>query len=362
MDAAALKSIQDDVLGPVVIGAFLSFAACGINTSLFVSYASIFGRKDRLIFQVLVAALAVLTFYDTAASGAWIYEWAVDAQFDPTILSAMPWHLTSFCLCTGISVFLTQLFFTWRVYVVASRNVLSIPLAVLLAAFALAGLACMLRMAAFTLTHDLIGEYQQMRDYMWAWCGLMIAEDILITSSMWYFIAYKPRKGGNKETSLAGSPLRTIVRRAIQTNGLSLIQQVLIIVLVASSPSTLRYGTLAFCESRVYVGSLVATLNARHISPDSLDFDFSSHGYAHHSHKFSAHAGAGARIDLSSSNRAHLASMQVRVNRDIDVSVETHGGAGSEVWQAKEDGERERYAVRFDAAADVEKGSLGESV
>ncbi|GAA5858022.1 hypothetical protein JCM8547_006667 [Rhodosporidiobolus lusitaniae] len=351
-DLSAFQPLIDDVLSPLVIACFLSFAGCGIVLSLIFQYYSGFSHKDRPAFLYLVGAVGILVTFDTACHGAWTYKWSVEGFMNPLLLTEIPWEMVAYCFCTGLGVVICQSFYIWRIWIVSSRR--NIPLVAVLTSILLGGFGCEMRLAHFCITNDQLATFTQVQPVVWAWTSLVMVNDILITASMYYYLVYKRNKERSQAAEVSESPLARIVNRCVQTNALSTGLQALIMVLIGAFPNSQNFGILAWLECCVYGGSLVATLNARASSHDSLGFDSTSHGAS-----TTPARGFGAKSRLNTTTRTGLQSMQVQVDHEVDIAVEVDPNP---VWRPTTAGNDERYAVRFDRTEekdrDVEKGSV----
>ncbi|GAA5889795.1 hypothetical protein JCM6882_004326 [Rhodosporidiobolus microsporus] len=340
----ALQPLIDDVLSPLVVASFLSFCATGIVLALSAQYFSLFWSKDRPVFIWGVAFLTVFTLVDQACLGSWTFNWAVNGFMNPLLMAELPWEMVAYCFTTGTAVLITQTFYTWRIWVVGQRK--NYVLVGFLLGIGFAAFACEMRMMAFCIERTQLADFVEVRGALWAWTSLVLAGDVLITASMWYYIVFKNQKRSGVE--VAQSPLMRIIHRCIQTNSLSTLVQILIMILIGVYPNSQIFGIFAWLEVKVYNGSLIATLNARHTAADSLGFDSTSHTAQH-----TAARGFGAKSTTNGRpNRLGQTSVHVQIEHEVAVEIDDDPAAPMP--------QKSPYAVKFQKEEAAERGSLSE--
>ncbi|GAA6030712.1 hypothetical protein JCM8097_006284 [Rhodosporidiobolus ruineniae] len=366
MDPEAIKQAQalvDDILSPTVIASFLSCCSYGIVLSLAFIYWTRF-PSDRLPFKLLVGFLTLTATADTAVQSHWAYRYAVLSFAQPAKLAAAPWDFTAYTFLTGVNVAVCQAFFAWRVWIVSNRKSHVLTGLTVTAAVAGAGLAFYL--GVYITTVEWLPEVNNRKVIMWTWLAVQLAIDIVITTSMTYFIFYRPRRVGSAE-AVESSPLNRLVVQSLQTNAISLLVQAAVLVLILTS-STFNYAIPAFLESKTYIGSLLFTLNARSSSSSS------SSGGDHNSSSYSTDKrlkgfGAGQRSSFGhTAAQSQLRSIHVHVEEAVEVDDAREPATPAKAWPKTPrtpGGGREQYAVRFgdeerggDGYEDEEKGSV----
>ncbi|BGP20978.1 hypothetical protein JCM10213_003349 [Rhodosporidiobolus nylandii] len=256
MDAAAIQAVVLTTVGPVLVASCLSCWTCGICVSLAGTYWSRY-RTDRLWIRCAVIFATLWALLDTAVNCSWAYKWSVTNYANPAGLAAMPWELTAYCFIMSTAVLLVQSFFLWRLYVVSKNWMLAgALLAISFGCYAIA-----LYMGYFCSVHDQVAAFADISSVSWGWFGGVLGVDLVITVSMSYYLIVRPRRlTGSSATS---SPIRGIVVKAAQTNALSAVCQIAIVVLYARYPTALHYTYGGLIEVKIYIGSFIATLNAR---------------------------------------------------------------------------------------------------
>ncbi|BGP44081.1 hypothetical protein JCM10450v2_008298 [Rhodotorula kratochvilovae] len=363
--AAQLQVTVDDIVTPVVIACFLACILYGILLHFIVVYFTRFGRSDRLAFRLLVAFFAVTATGDTVIDCAWVWLYTVKALPQPQIFAYLPWTFEVYACLTGPSVLLAQAFFTWRLWVISERKNWWLPSFLLLTEGTACGLALWLASWAHRTTYFV--EFQNIKPFLYAWLGCGLLSDIVITSAIVYYILFRPRRvsAAAKEARVGESPLTRIAVKTFQTNSASLLVQTLVLAIIVTKGRTMWYSLPGFLESKIYILSVVATLNARRSSSPDSGGSFSS-----------TPAGAGKTLPTASSARYGAHSLQVHVDRAVEVeavgSPRRIGGgdmpAGAEGYSKEElaraytlqdlsaGAGAEAYAVRFEKAREGETG------
>ncbi|GAA5889833.1 hypothetical protein JCM6882_004337 [Rhodosporidiobolus microsporus] len=243
---AAINAAVSGVLMPVVIGTFLSCTLLGVLLAVVARYWVKFSR-DRIQFKLLVAWLCFGGIVDTGNHCAWAYRYAIQSYTRPDILAEWPLSFTVFGFWTGINIFICQLFFIWRGWVVAGRD-----------RYLFAVLQLVI---AFGSPHwELMQDFQPMKPIIYAWLSGGLAVDLLITGYLVYNLIVRPKKSGG--SAVSSSPLKRLAVLAMKTNAASSVVQLTVLALMVSKP-TLHYCIVGFTETKTYVICVIATLNAR---------------------------------------------------------------------------------------------------
>ncbi|GAA5879623.1 hypothetical protein JCM8547_003551 [Rhodosporidiobolus lusitaniae] len=331
---AAIQQALDRVLAPIVAASFVSCALCGVVLSLVVTYFSRF-PNDLWQYKLLVTFMTVCALVDTAVTSSWVYDFSVKYFAQPQMLAYWPWQLTAYAFVTGPTILAAQLFFTWRVWVVSGRKAYLLVGALLLIVVGAVG--CCLYMGVWASNAVMLTEFTGIAGACWAWLGAELAADFGITLGMVWYLLIKPRRELGSSSHIESSPLMRIVYHAFATNGVAALLQLAVVITIGISLNrgSLEYTVAGFQESKVYIASVLAVLNARR-QTDSGGALSSSHGASDSRSKGFGAAGlrrgststAGALF--STSGRAQQAnSVHVHVEHQVEEERgEVYGGAG----------------------------------
>ncbi|GAA6046423.1 hypothetical protein JCM3770_004912 [Rhodotorula araucariae] len=261
MNTGSVTIIVEWFTVPIVSTSSHLSSSLGVVLCLISQYWQRFGSKDRLVFRLFVGLFTVLLLADTANACAWSFRYAVTGQLHPAKLFELPVEFCIYSLITGLTVLIAQGFFTWRIWIISGRKNHIFPgivLAIQLAAF---GVAIYMIYAA--LQRPLFADFDQVKGAPWAWlaCGLLV--DVLTTGGTVYYLLIKPRLIGASRDAIVHSPLRRVVLITARTNALWLLMQALTLWLIIWKLYTFHYAIPGFLECKVYVASVVITLNSR---------------------------------------------------------------------------------------------------
>ncbi|GAA6009467.1 hypothetical protein JCM10207_003792 [Rhodosporidiobolus poonsookiae] len=271
-DHTAQQEFALKVLGPLVTSAFLSCGACGVVVCLACLYFARF-PNDRWVFKVLVGVLTVVIIADTACEASYAFDWAVRDWDGDMHAGAIRWQAWMYCIF-GIPVCVVQLWFGWRVWVMSGRG--NYILVGLITLGSLGALGCIFRSAEYLSKHALFSAFSGVRSTILAWVALCFGVDVLLTGGILWYLWLKPRKEGGSNFR-SDSRIVSLALIALKTNSLALAIQIVIVILLLAYPGNMHWGTPVFLESKVYLGSLIATLNVRDpalqstSAPDSLE-------------------------------------------------------------------------------------------
>ncbi|GAA6054838.1 hypothetical protein JCM3770_004099 [Rhodotorula araucariae] len=349
-------------VGGVVIAACLSCFSCGIVVGLAGRYFARFSR-DKSWIRTAVVVATLWTIMDTTFNATWAYKWGVTYFIQPQKLALLPWELTAYCVVMPTAVLAVQFFYLYRLYAVSNRNRL---LVTVLLAFALGawGIALYMGYVCAKSPND-IKAFSEARSQSWGWFAGVLCVDISITASMFFYLILQPKQhsGGMVHAS---NPIKQIVLSAAQTNALSAICQICIVILYATYPSALYYAVFGFPETKIYIGSFLATLNARSAHSEG-EFDVVNVGPSH-----------GVKSFRGVSMLHHQQPVHVTVRQEVNVDagddedrdddvVSSLGTTTGKDFPAKAQVAASPYKVQFahrtvdGGTGDVEKGGKGDS-
>ncbi|GJN88657.1 hypothetical protein Rhopal_001623-T1 [Rhodotorula paludigena] len=287
--------------------------------ALIASYFMRFGKSDRLVFRILVGFLSVAVIADTANSCSWAYTYTIAGMLNPARLLQLPKEFMAFSFIAGLTVFVVQIFFIWRIWIISGRKNWIFPAIVLLIAAAAFAVALYVIHAA--LQRPLFTQFGE---------GATV-----------YYLLIKPRRIGASTGALVNSPLTRLLLVTARTNSLSLLVQTFTLFLVVWKITTFYYAIPGFLEVEVYVASLVITLNARSGTGNGETTDFSDSGPTSRTSKAAKNFG---NFSVASRNASGVPSVHVHVQEERHVDIASDfGHAGNAAAKP--------YAVKFSSAS-----------
>ncbi|BGP36069.1 cyclin-like protein interacting with PHO85 [Rhodotorula toruloides] len=259
MSGTIVEQAVQATIKPLLVGAFLSCAACGVVICLAHHYFTTF-KNDRLVFKLLVALCTMLAVADAACNADWSYNWTVTNYGNIFILKRMVWHLSAYCGMMTSAVAIVQCFFCWRVWVASQRKNFVFPGFILACTLAMWGIGIYLTW--FLAISEKLESFVDVRGLVCAWAGATAGIDALITGGMVYYLLVQPRRAaaGNFKSN---SRLTEMAIYSVKTNLISAILQICVLALLLGRSGSMDYCYLGLLEAKIYIGSLIATLNAR---------------------------------------------------------------------------------------------------
>ncbi|TNY18762.1 hypothetical protein DMC30DRAFT_418557 [Rhodotorula diobovata] len=254
-----MSSAIVSTVGALIVATCLSCFSCGIVVSLAGTYFARFPR-DKLWIRLAAIVGTLWAIMDTVFNATWAYKWGVTYFMQIEKLALLPFELTAYCFVMSTAVLAVQLFYLYRLFAVSNRN--WVPVAVLGAiSFGCYGIALYMGYVC-SQNPDNILAFAEIRTQSWGWFGGVGLVDLSITALMFWYLVFKPKResGGMVKAS---SPLKQVVLKAAQTNALSAVCQIAIVILYATYPTATFYTLFGLPEVKIYIGSFLATLNAR---------------------------------------------------------------------------------------------------
>ncbi|KZP06135.1 hypothetical protein FIBSPDRAFT_805176 [Athelia psychrophila] len=247
-------SLIADPWGGIFIGAFISVILFGVIMAQAFTYYQTY-EQDPLWQKCFVGVLVALDTLSTILVITWMYDLFVNGWGDITYYLSSSWLLAMDPIVAGLVAFMVQIFFAWRLHVIARQMWLTITI-VVLSVITLGGA---LGVAISTLiVHEFVhfGE-AKVKDVVYFWLVPTAVCDILICGALTYHL--RRRKGTYKAT---GKLLDRIIRLSVQ-NGL-LTSMLATATLIAYLYSAMPYQIgPSFSLPKLYCNAVLSSLNAR---------------------------------------------------------------------------------------------------
>jgi len=230
---------------------------------------------DRWWFKALVVLCVSMCICDTVATGIWTYDLAVANYANPAALAFTHWAIPAegFLMATcGLTV---QLFYAWRLWMMSMKNNWILP--VVVGCLSILGWCIGCWTLHITATHKLISDLALLIPGVYIWLGVSVGADVLITSSMIYYLDLRFRVKPDKDYRLQRR-FRKLIVRTVECNLLSLFVQAISVGLFNRSSVGLCFVSMDMTLVKVYTFSLLVSLNCRHSDngPGTSNGGFSS--------------------------------------------------------------------------------------
>ncbi|KAE9407780.1 hypothetical protein BT96DRAFT_1014004 [Gymnopus androsaceus JB14] len=254
-------------LGGVVVSNYLSYLTMGIVLSATWTYFSEF-PDDKWWFKTLVVLCVSICIVDTVGTGIWTYDWAVTNYGNPAALAFMHWAIPAEGFFLSTCAFIVQLFYAWRLWIVSMKNNWILPLVV--GCLSTLGWCIGCWQLHILTTHDRISDFTLLQPVIYIWLGGSVGADVLITSSMIYYLDLRFRispefPSGVSANRFLHRRLRKLIVRTVECNLLSLFAQVIAVGLFNRSSVGFYFCITNMTIAKVYTFSLLVSLNSRRL-------------------------------------------------------------------------------------------------
>lgn len=238
--------------GVVLIGCFISLILFGTILSQAFTYSQNC-KNDPQWQKVFVGMVVFLDALSSAIAMAWMYQLFIDGWGDASYFTHANWLLASDPMICGILACMVQLFFAWRLHIIAKRPWLT-------AFIVLAATATFIGGVGTGIAVLVIKEYAQLgraRPIGCTWDFSAVIADMTITAGMTYYL--RRYMGRFQDTD---NLLDRIIQLTLQNGLLTSLATLVDIVLYLVSPK-LYHIALTFVMPKLYSNSVLSSLNAR---------------------------------------------------------------------------------------------------
>lgn len=242
-------------MGAIFVGVMMGAALWGISCMQTSEYFSEDSRKDPWFTKAMVVTLFVLNTLHQVFMTHAVYVYLITEHFNPMYLNVVVWTLVAQVITSAFVGLIVQSFFVYRIWILSrSKIFFVVPVgALVVATFALtfAYFVKAIKVTTFTLLPTLLTLSQSVN-------ALAAASDIMIAAVLIY-ILYQSKTGFSKCDSI----INQLILYSLNTGFLTSVCAFLSLITINVFPATLIFITFYVPLSRLYVNSLLATLNAR---------------------------------------------------------------------------------------------------
>ncbi|CAA7263612.1 unnamed protein product [Cyclocybe aegerita] len=247
----------DNTYGAIFIGMVIAAGLWGITTAQTYWYYTTY-QKDPIGWKLLVATVWTLDTVHQALISYLIYQYMITHYFDPLALDQVIPTFSIQAVFEIAPTFFVQCFFLMRIWRLSRGKfkwVLILLPSVFIAGKLVVGLVWVARVVTRTSVTDSNARDGQL--VKWAQ-GSAMAADVLLAGTM-VFLLYSSRTG----MSHTNMTINKLMLYAINTGVVTGLCAIATLVCVVAFPNTFIYGLFYFCIGRLYVNSMLASLNAR---------------------------------------------------------------------------------------------------
>ncbi|KAF7985971.1 hypothetical protein HWV62_43936 [Athelia sp. TMB] len=240
--------------GLILIGVFISLILFGIIVSQVFTYFENC-EKDPLWQKLFVGIIFLLDTLSSILAMAWMYYLLIDNWGQIEAFTFGDWLLAADPMVAGVIAFMVQLFFAWRIHIVAKTAWLTLAIAACAFLTLCGGLGTGIAVL-WVKEYALFANFKQIATI---WLISASVGDISITISLTYHL--RRRKGAFKATDKL---LDHIIQLTVQNGLLTALVAVVDICLYLSTPIPYHIS-LSFLMPKLYSNTVLSSLNARRL-------------------------------------------------------------------------------------------------
>ncbi|KZP27535.1 hypothetical protein FIBSPDRAFT_1040088 [Athelia psychrophila] len=241
-----------DPWGVILIGVFISLVLYGIIVAQVFTYYQ-YSEKDPLWQKVFVGILFSLDSLSSALAMAWMYQLLIDNWGNIVAFESGDWLLGSDPMVAGVVAFMVQLFFAWRIHIIAGQPLLTMGIVACSFATLCGGIGTGIAVL-WVKNYALFASF---RPIAIVWLISATVGDISITVALTYHL--RRRKGTFAATDRM---LDRIVQLTIQNGLLTALVSIVDMTLYLSTPIPYHIA-LSFLMPKLYANTVLSSLNAR---------------------------------------------------------------------------------------------------
>ncbi|KAF5389732.1 hypothetical protein D9757_006066 [Collybiopsis confluens] len=245
----------DNTFGALLIGSMVGAALWGVGT-LQLYYYFYHYPKDRAWLKILVLIAWTFDTVQQALIGHVVYYYLVQNYFNPANLDHYIWSQKYQSLFESLTSFCVQSFFIFRIFKLSKGNL------------ALCGVAMVLTLGKLGVGLVYFGRsvkiesitlaFQQTHGISEAINGATAGSDITITLILCWLLFNS--RSTVQQTNMV---INKLIVYSINTGALTSFCAILTLILAKTMPTNFIYGAFYYLIARLYINSMLATLNAR---------------------------------------------------------------------------------------------------
>ncbi|KZT25692.1 hypothetical protein NEOLEDRAFT_332787 [Neolentinus lepideus HHB14362 ss-1] len=246
--------VLDNTMGAMFVGVIVAATLYGVSCVQTWFYYNHY-PNDLWHIKLLVAASFISDTIHQALISHTVYTYVVTNFNNPAILGNLIWSLLIEVLFNGFTALMVQVFFTIRIWKLSERN---IPITVGVMLLVLAEFGAVLAYTIKSLSLRTFVELSQLKGLSMSVNGLAAAGDVAIAFVLCTML-HRSRTGFRQSDTMITKLIIFCVNTGLLTSACA----VLSLVFITALPSTFIYICFYFTLGRLYLNSLLATLNAR---------------------------------------------------------------------------------------------------
>ncbi|EIN10380.1 hypothetical protein PUNSTDRAFT_112237 [Punctularia strigosozonata HHB-11173 SS5] len=250
MATTPIHLVLDNTYGAMLIGVIISAALWGVSCTQAWFYFEKYESDQWFIKLMVATAWATDTVHQILISHA-AYIYLVKNFANPVKLGEIVWSMVVEVLFTGFTAFIVQSFFAYRVYKLSHGNLIITGLTVALVVAEIVYVTKAIHLETYA-------QLVVLKNLSMAVNAIGAAGDVVIAGSL-CFLLQRSRTGFQHSSTM----INKLMIFTVNTGLLTSICAIMSLIMISVSPNSFLYITFFFTLGRLYVNSLLATLNAR---------------------------------------------------------------------------------------------------
>ncbi|KAH7926920.1 hypothetical protein BV22DRAFT_1194012 [Leucogyrophana mollusca] len=243
----------DLILGPILMGSMMNVLLFGIMIMQCYVYFERY-KSDKLWVRCVVWLLLVLDALSSSFAMEMTYNYLVTNFTNVDAIAYTNLGITPYPVLTGITAFVVQCFFAWRIRVLTGNTLLAIVIALLSSVQLLASIGTMIG----GIIVQQFAELDRVKQVSLLWLLGSVVTDAIITVALVWFLR-NSRTGFAPTDNLTGK----IIRLTVQTGLLTTTCALGVVIAYLVSTNTTMHLAFGLPLSKLYTNSLMSSLNAR---------------------------------------------------------------------------------------------------
>ncbi|KZS88509.1 hypothetical protein SISNIDRAFT_260500 [Sistotremastrum niveocremeum HHB9708] len=244
----------DNTVGALLLGVIISGILYGVTVAQLGYYFTVYTR-DSPFLKWTVAVLAVSDTTQAALAIHSIYWYVVVNYFSPLALDHIIWSLSTQIILVATTTTAVRCFFFWRIWILNGRRW---PVPVLFCILQVVDIGFVIAASIDFFGARLFSVVIQRLWLPGVALGISALSDILVSLTMVYYLR-KQATGFAKTDTI----INTLSIWTLHTGALTGICATLTLVFMATLPHTMIFISCYLAFGKVYVNSMLATLNSR---------------------------------------------------------------------------------------------------
>ncbi|KAF8347395.1 hypothetical protein F5887DRAFT_1072387 [Amanita rubescens] len=307
----------DDTLGALLVGGLFALSLWGVICSQTYTYFMT-QTRDRPAVKLSIAFLWLLDTLDSALDFHILYYYLVTNYLNPLAIGKIIWSLIVHVAVTVFSNFLIRAMFTYRIYHLSKKN---IKLTTWLMSISTLDLAIAIFISVIAFQAPNFTALEGSAKYLYLAFATGTLSDLSVSVSLCVLL-YRSRTGFRRTDSL----VRTLLLYTLNTGTLVAIAATFGTVCYAVRPKNFIFLISYLSQSKLYVSSYLAAMNARaELRDKASDFSIHLSELSNYPYPVSGTTGASGNTEAAKTTREGL---HISVQTLIDQKVE---GGGNEL-------------------------------